>query len=256
MKDVKILIAISDNAIANDYFLALSKLGAKVKSVGNDEDVEDIILTNKPEYIIMDMIMDKRNILDITEITDGFKPNIIGVSEVRSLALEKAVGLNPNVMILVNPSAASITRMVTKLYAVEAAGIEVNPEREDSPVPDDKDTELEVYVTNIIHELGIPAHIKGYHYVRKAILLSIEDSEMLESVTKLLYPTVAKHFATTPSRVERAIRHGIECAWDRGDVDVLNKTFGYTISVCKGKPTNSEFIALLVDNIRLRRNMN
>ena len=107
-------------------------------------------------------------------------------------------------------------------------------------------------VTEIIHQIGIPAHIKGYHYLREAILLSLEDEEMLESVTKLLYPTVAKRFNTTASSVERAIRDAIETAWDRGDLDTIQNLFGYTVSVGKGKPTNSEFIALITDNLRLK----
>ena len=111
---------------------------------------------------------------------------------------------------------------------------------------------LEIIVTDIIHQIGVPAHIKGYHYLREAIILSVGDKEMLESVTKLLYPAVAKKFSTTPSRVERAIRHAIEIAWDRGDIEVLNSFFGYTISTGKGKPTNSEFIALITDKICLK----
>ena len=110
---------------------------------------------------------------------------------------------------------------------------------------------LETDVTNIIHEIGVPAHIKGYQYLRDAIILSVNDMEMLNSITKILYPTIAKRHQTTPSRVERAIRHAIEVAWNRGNPDVLNDLFGYTISNGKGKPTNSEFIALIADNIRL-----
>lgn len=124
--------------------------------------------------------------------------------------------------------------------------------KETSRLPRKNDrSEMEVVVTEIIHQIGIPAHIKGYHYLREAILLSLYDSEMLESVTKLLYPTVAKTFSTTASRVERAIRHAIETAWDRGDIDTIQKLFGYTVSIGKGKPTNSEFIALITDNLRL-----
>ncbi len=111
---------------------------------------------------------------------------------------------------------------------------------------------LEIIVTDIIHQIGVPAHIKGYHYLREAIIQSVGDKEMLESVTKLLYPAVAKKFSTTPSRVERAIRHAIEIAWDRGDIDTLNSFFGYTINTGKGKPTNSEFIALITDKICLK----
>ncbi len=112
--------------------------------------------------------------------------------------------------------------------------------------------DLELTVSDIMHQIGVPAHIKGYQYLRDAIILSINDKAMMESVTKLLYPTVAKNFGTTASRVERAIRHAIEVAWDRGDVDVLSSYFGYTIQNSRGKPTNSEFIAMISDKLRLK----
>ncbi len=112
--------------------------------------------------------------------------------------------------------------------------------------------DLEVTVSEIMHQIGVPAHIKGYQYLREAIVLSINDREMMSSVTKVLYPTVAKTYSTTSSRVERAIRHAIEVAWDRGDVDVLSSYFGYTIQSERGKPTNSEFIAMISDKLRLR----
>ena len=122
-----------------------------------------------------------------------------------------------------------------------------------------KDTEpkreahdLEKDVTNMIHEIGVPAHIKGYQYLREAIMMSVEDIEMLNSITKILYPTIAKKYQTTPSRVERAIRHAIEVAWSRGRLETLDSLFGYTINTGKGKPTNSEFIALIADKIRLQ----
>ena len=113
-------------------------------------------------------------------------------------------------------------------------------------------SDLEVVVSEIMHQIGVPAHIKGYQYLREAIILSINNTEMMGSVTKLLYPTVAKTFKTTSSRVERAIRHAIEVAWDRGDVDVLSSYFGYTIQSSRGKPTNSEFIAMIADKLRLQ----
>lgn len=111
--------------------------------------------------------------------------------------------------------------------------------------------DLEVVVSQIMHQIGVPAHIRGYQYLREAIILAVNDDEIMNSVTKLLYPTVAKTFKTTPSRVERAIRHAIEVAWDRGDVDVLNSYFGYTIQNSRGKPTNSEFIAMISDKLKL-----
>ena len=107
-------------------------------------------------------------------------------------------------------------------------------------------------VTDMIHEIGVPAHIKGYQYLREAIMMSVEDVEMLGSITKVLYPTIAKKYQTTPSRVERAIRHAIEVAWSRGRMETLDALFGYTINTGKGKPTNSEFIALIADKIRLQ----
>jgi len=111
---------------------------------------------------------------------------------------------------------------------------------------------IEAMVTSIIHEIGVPAHIKGYQYLREAIIIAVGDMDVINAITKVLYPQVAKAFQTTPSRVERAIRHAIEVAWDRGDLDTLQRFFGYTVSNTKGKPTNSEFIALIADKLQLQ----
>lgn len=119
-------------------------------------------------------------------------------------------------------------------------------------VPNREENDLEAQVTKIIHQIGVPAHIKGYQYLRTAIIMTINNTEIINSVTKILYPTVAKQYGTTSSRVERAIRHAIEVAWDRGDLDVLNAFFGYTVQNSRGKPTNSEFIAMIADNLRLK----
>lgn len=131
--------------------------------------------------------------------------------------------------------------------------------RQDNPIGEISASEnessvhdLEKDVTNMIHEIGVPAHIKGYQYLREAIMMSVEDVEMLGSITKILYPTIAAKYQTTPSRVERAIRHAIEVAWSRGKMETLDALFGYTINTGKGKPTNSEFIALIADKIRLQ----
>ncbi len=128
----------------------------------------------------------------------------------------------------------------------EAPAVAEARRRESAP------SNLAVQVTEIIHQIGVPAHIKGYQYLRDAILMAIEDEQIINAVTKRLYPAVAKRHATTSSRVERAIRHAIEVAWDRGDVDVLNAYFGYTIHNSRGKPTNSEFIAMIADKFRLQ----
>lgn len=129
----------------------------------------------------------------------------------------------------------------------KAHGLTASHTASEPNIPD-----IETQVTKIIHQIGVPAHIKGYQYLRTAILLTIQDSDIINSVTKVLYPSVAKKYATTTSRVERAIRHAIEVAWDRGDVDTLNSYFGYTIQNNRGKPTNSEFIAMIADNLRLK----
>ncbi len=128
--------------------------------------------------------------------------------------------------------------------------MEIAKTAEDMPEIEGRD--LEKDVTDMIHEIGVPAHIKGYQYLREAIMMSVEDVEMLGSITKILYPTIAKKYQTTPSRVERAIRHAIEVAWSRGRMETLDALFGYTINTGKGKPTNSEFIALIADKIRLQ----
>lgn len=133
----------------------------------------------------------------------------------------------------------------------------VNAEKKTESVIEEEDHrvsghDLERDVTDMIHEIGVPAHIKGYQYLREAIIMSVEDPEMLGSITKVLYPTIARKYQTTSSRVERAIRHAIEVAWNRGRMETLDAMFGYTINTGKGKPTNSEFIALIADKIRLQ----
>ena len=140
-------------------------------------------------------------------------------------------------------------RAVTVLERCRQLAMGTEPQAELSAAEES----LEVRVTSIIHEIGVPAHIKGYQYLREAIRLAVEDMEVINAVTKVLYPTVAKKFSTTPSRVERAIRHAIEVAWDRGDLETLQKYFGYTVSNAKGKPTNSEFIAMIADRLQLQR---
>ena len=121
-----------------------------------------------------------------------------------------------------------------------------------SPAARSRERNVEAMVTSMIHEIGVPAHIKGYQYLREAIMIAVNDMDVINAITKVLYPQVAKTFATTPSRVERAIRHAIEVAWDRGDLETLQRFFGYTVSNTKGKPTNSEFIALIADKLQLQ----
>ncbi|MDE6595912.1 MAG: sporulation transcription factor Spo0A [Oscillospiraceae bacterium] len=197
-----------------------------------------------PDFVVCCALMPGGNAIELIESTRNMKrrPFFIVMSPYKNERIEMEILSQNNAYLMVKPfNAASLINTIKRL---ESNGS--NRQQEN------KDARLEIIVTDIIHQIGIPAHIKGYHYLRKAIMLSIKEPEMLESITKLLYPTIAEAFNTSPSRVERAIRHAIETAWDRGDVDVLNNMFGYTISVGKGKPTNSEFIALVTDNLRLK----
>ncbi|MDY5016318.1 MAG: sporulation transcription factor Spo0A [Eubacteriales bacterium] len=142
---------------------------------------------------------------------------------------------------------ALVQRVLQHGQAAGAAGTRRAAAR---PLPPELD--MEIRVTNVIHEIGVPAHIKGYQYLRDSIIMTINDMDVINAITKVLYPTIAKRYNTTSSRVERAIRHAIEVAWDRGDIEVLQSYFGYTVSNIKGKPTNSEFISMIADRIRLQ----
>ncbi len=195
-------------------------------------------------------------------LMDGFMPKLdaLGVlREIESMHLEK----RPMVMVLSSTDnqrfESEILRSGADYFFLKPYSPKMLAERviqfssiHNSNTNQNGVKDLEVVVSQIMHQIGVPAHIRGYQYLREAIILSVNNSEMISSVTKILYPTVAKHFKTTPSRVERAIRHAIEVAWDRGDVDVLSSYFGYTIQNERGKPTNSEFIAMISDNLKLQ----
>lgn len=199
-------------------------------------------------------------------IADVFMPNIdmLGVLEsLKTLRLEKSPAVlvisgydNPQLEAKLLENGASY--YFIKPFNVEALAQRVllcaGQERCENVKQSDtiSDRDLEFMITEIMHQIGVPAHIKGYHYLRDAMILSVKDTEYINAVTKMLYPTVAKMYNTTSSRVERAIRHAIEVAWDRGNVDVLDSYFGYTINNGRGKPTNSEFIAMIADKLRLR----
>ena len=169
-------------------------------------------------------------------------PSTIIVSAASDPVLEREVS-SVGATLMVKPiDPQYLAARVTQLCGIGEEQTETAP----------NETDLECAVTEIIHQVGIPAHIKGYHYLRTAIMLAVNNDEMINCITKLLYPTVAKRYQTTSSRVERAIRHAIEIAWDRGDIDVLTRIFSYTVHINKGKPTNSEFIALIADHLRLK----
>lgn len=226
----------------------LQKNNMNVKVCGkNGAQVLKMYEEYRPDVIIMDAFLQHIDALGVVarmNLKDpATRPLLIVMSPIDNAQFEREVARSGVDYYFFKPIDPQL--MAERILQISAwKGVDVP--RSGRPVGD-----LNVIISDILHQIGIPAHIKGYKYVREAIRLSVTDPEMLNSVTKILYPTVAKTFGSTASRVERAIRHGIEVAWDRGDVDTLNKYFGYTIQSQRGKPTNSEFIAMIADKIRL-----
>ncbi len=213
----------------------------------------EAIKNETPDVVILDAALPNLDAIEIMKKINSStykKPIFIVVNSYDNRFIEKQVMEEGASYYLIKPF--DVKMLADRITALMVAKNDTGEKNSKKPVPNGN---LEVVVTEIIHQLGVPAHIKGYHYLREAIILSINDHNMLESVTKILYPTVAKKFQTTSSRVERAIRHAIEIAWDRGNVDTLNSFFGYTVNTCKGKPTNSEFVALITDKIKLKYNI-
>lgn len=200
------------------------------------------------DIVLMDAFMAQLDALGVLEKMNTMKdkPMVMLMSSVDNPEFEQQlIDAGADYYFLKPVSAVTIAQRITQLSQWHIKG---GVSRNNIP---NQNMDLEVIISEIMRQIGVPAHIKGYQYLREAILLSVGDHEMLNSVTKLLYPTVAKTYQTTSSRVERAIRHAIEVAWDRGDVDVLSSYFGYTIQNQRGKPTNSEFIAMIADKLRL-----
>jgi two-component system response regulator (stage 0 sporulation protein A) len=201
----------------------------------------------KPDVLVLDLMLAKRDGLSILKSISGTpnRPAIIATSGfVTDYVASAAASLGVSYLLL---KPCDMDSLVDRLEELQYGDNQRTPTlRKNTP------QSIEALVTGIIHEIGVPAHIKGYQYLRTAILMTISDSDIINSVTKVLYPSVAKKYATTTSRVERAIRHAIEVAWDRGDIDTLNSYFGYTVQNNRGKPTNSEFIAMIADNLRLK----
>ena len=197
----------------------------------------------RPDALVMEMVLTGMDGLDVLDELSKLKerPKVLVLSGYMKGNMVEAAAAKGADFFLTKP--CRVSAVAERLRQMTASG-EPEGELDDNPT-------LEAQVTGIIHEVGVPAHIKGYQYVREAIMITVEDMEVINSVTKVLYPEVAKRYHTTPSRVERAIRHAIEVAWDRGDLETLQKYFGYTVSNAKGKPTNSEFIAMIADRISL-----
>ncbi len=229
-----------------------------VGTAGNGEDAVEMIRKSTPDVVLLDLIMPKMDGLGVMEKLKEDKaltkqPVFIVISAVgQEDVTEDAFAMGANYYLMKpfnNEMLLGRLRSIQSKEEKKPGPARLNVAADRKRLYELRD--LETDVTNMIHEIGVPAHIKGYQYLRDAIMMSVKDMDMLNSITKVLYPTIAKNHQTTPSRVERAIRHAIEVAWSRGKMDTIDELFGYTVSTGKGKPTNSEFIALISDKIRL-----
>jgi two-component system response regulator (stage 0 sporulation protein A) len=212
-----------------------------VGCTGDGTEAMELIRAQKPDLAVVDLVLPG---------TDGFCMLKLLREEGTKVIVLSAFCTDQAVAEVMNLGAAFF---MPKPCQAEALLDRMQAVFGQPAAPEEQGSALKNQVTAIIHEIGVPAHIKGYQYLREAILIAVDDVEVINAVTKVLYPAVAKRFATTPSRVERAIRHAIEVAWDRGDLETLQKYFGYTVSNSKGKPTNSEFIAMISDRLILER---
>ncbi len=229
-----------------------------VGTAKNGEEACEMIRTKEPDIVLLDIVMPKLDGLGVMDRTNRDKtirkhPNYIIISAIgQENVTEDAFRLGASYYLMKPFDQSALIDRIK--YVKSAVGRKVSDAKTGIVYENAREVrehDLETDVTNMIHEIGVPAHIKGYQYLREAIIMSVNDIEMLNSITKILYPTIAKKYQTTSSRVERAIRHAIEVAWSRGKMDTIDELFGYTIHNGKGKPTNSEFIALIADKIRL-----
>ena len=251
MEKVRVLIAEGNDELRTQCTQILRRQGINV--IGEAADGQDALVKItrlKPGVVISDMHLGKIDGVGLIreskkQLGDGY-PAFIMISSFH----------NPGVFEECVEAGAAYCMLVPLDYntlgdRIRRIGEKGKP-RIGGHLPSREDSDLEAQVTKIIHQIGVPAHIKGYQYLRTATIMVVENTDVINSVTKILYPSVAKSYGTTSSRVERAIRHAIEVAWDRGDLDVLNSFFGYTVQNSRGKPTNSEFIAMIADNLRLK----
>ena len=244
------IVELLGDIISNDKELKL------VGKANNGEDMCSIIREKEPDVVLLDLIMPKMDGLSVMEQINKDKklckhPNFIVVTAVgQDRITEDAFNKGAHYYVMKPFKNEVILNYIKSTVRKKSISAYSKAEHGESPEKLEE-VSLETRVTDMIHEIGIPAHIKGYHYLRDAIIMAVEDMDVLNAVTKVLYPTVAKKHQTTASRVERAIRHAIEVAWSRGKLDTLDDLFGYTVSNGKGKPTNSEFIALIADTLRL-----
>ena len=213
------------------------------------QETVDLARETGPDVVVMDLVLSRMEGMEVLKelSTLSPRPRILVLSGfARGNVADTAAQLGADYCMMKPCKTSSVLECIRRLTdQIPADGEDI---REGT-----RGQSLESTVTAIIHEIGVPAHIKGYQYLREAIIIAVEDMDVINAVTKILYPEVAKRFGTTASRVERAIRPAIEVAWDRGDLETLQKYFGYTVSNAKGKPTNSEFIAMIADRLQLER---
>ena len=216
-------------------------------TAGDGEQAIRMIEEKKPDILVLDLMLAKKDGISVLKAIANMehKPITLATSAfLTEYVSTAAANLGVRYLMLKPCDMAALVERMEEIRGGESLRYPV--QRRNDKVS------IETLVTNIIHEIGVPAHIKGYQYLREAIIIAVNDMDVINAITKVLYPEVAKNFGTTPSRVERAIRHAIEVAWDRGDLDTLQRFFGYTVSNTKGKPTNSEFIALIADKLQLQ----
>ena len=257
MEHLNVAIA-DDNQKILDMLETIISMDKELNLVGkakNGEEMCQIIKNRQPDVVLLDLIMPKMDGLTVMDYVNQDKtvnkrPYFIVVTAVgQERITEDAFNKGANYYVMKpfnNEMLLDRIKSVRKMFR--------NNEKKNEDGKTEvaaREENLESRVTNMLHEIGIPAHIKGYHYLRDAIIMAVQDMDVLNAITKILYPTVAKKYQTTSSRVEREIRHAIEVAWSRGKLDTLDELFGYTVSTGKGKPTNSEFIALIADTIQL-----
>ncbi len=248
-QSIKILIADENSDFRRVCRSQLIGLGYKrIEEASNGEDALYKIDKFHPDVVLTDVWLSK---LDCTQVIRGTSLLDFGSDAAPSFIVYSVV--NNGAMFAEATEAGADYCMLRPFdyKQLHERILRLSSSRRKTGGDRHKDVDIETQVTKVIHQIGVPAHIKGYQYLRTAIMMTVEDSDIINSVTKILYPSVAKKYSTTSSRVERAIRHAIEVAWDRGDVETLNSYFGYTIQNNRGKPTNSEFIAMIADNLRL-----
>ena len=243
-----VFIADSTEEFCSGLSAALQRAGG-FQIVGTAADGEQTIrqvLEKKPDILVLDLMLSKQDGISVLKAISAMdrKPTTLATSGfITDYVATASANLGVRYLMLKPCDMGALVERLEEIRGGESLR---------TPIRRTDKTSIETMVTGIIHEIGVPAHIKGYQYLREAIIIAVNDMDVINAITKVLYPQVAKTFQTTPSRVERAIRHAIEVAWDRGDLDTLQRFFGYTVSNTKGKPTNSEFIALIADKLSLQ----